>query len=137
MSGSDVGAMVRAGAWFETRLGMHVLSIGREADNVTDDCVMEVCGRWLAYRLALRGGWVWLHVSLMDYGNPPELLLTTADGPEGWRQVCKIVRLLEREQVRTLQKPIELGGGCGPGLIILATRGRCWVRHYLRTFPGC
>jgi hypothetical protein len=57
--------MVHVAAWADNEFEMEVLSIGRSVD-AKEDCVMELCGRWLAYRIALRGGWVWLSASLMD-----------------------------------------------------------------------
>ena len=106
---SGVAAMVRAAVWCEEQLGLEVLSIGRAADS-PEDCILELCGRHLAYRFALRGGWVWLYASLLDAAAAPELLLNAGDGLEGWRRLCVIVRMLEREKVRSLAKPIELGG---------------------------
>ncbi len=110
--------MVRAAVWCEDQLGLETLSIGRGADS-PEDCTLELCGKWLAYRFALRGGWVWLYASPMDAVIAPELLLNAGDGPEGWRRLCVIVRLLEREQVRSLTKPIELGGGSGPSGFVI------------------
>ena len=74
MSSSGIGAMGRAGVWCENMLGTEVLLIGRSADNTTENCVMEICGRWLVYRIALRGGWIWLSAQLMDKGDSPEAL---------------------------------------------------------------
>jgi hypothetical protein len=56
----------------------------------------------------------------MDAGDDPQLLVTFADGPEGFRQICQIIRLFEREEVRSLERPIELGGGSGPNAYIIA-----------------
>jgi hypothetical protein len=117
---TGVGAMVRAGAWAEVQLGMTVLSIGSEGSDRKDSCcTLDVCGRHLFYRIKLDGERVWLSACRMDSGNEPELLLTVGDEQQGWRKVCCVVRLLEREEVRRLERPIELGGGSGPdGLVI-------------------
>lgn len=111
MSNSEVGGMVRAGAWCENTLGTEVLSIGRSADNSIEDCVMAICGRWLAYRIALRGGWIWLFASLMDSADKPELLLNVGDGETGWKTICQLIAALERNQVKSLERPIEAGEG--------------------------
>ena len=104
--------MVRCAVWCEDQLEMEVLSLGRSV-NATEDCVLELAGKWLAYRIALRGTWIWLFLSLMDSGGEPELLLNVGDTAQGWRKTCAVVRLLEREEVRSLARPIELNGGTG------------------------
>ena len=38
-----------------------------------------------------------LSVQLLDRADPPESLASFVDGPDGWKQVCSIVRCLERE----------------------------------------
>ena len=111
MSSSGIGAMVFAGAWLETKLGADVLSIGRSADNATEDCVLELCGKWFAYRIALRGGWIWLSACLMDKGDAVQHLLSVGDGPEGWRTICRLVAALERNELKSLTRPIEAGSG--------------------------
>jgi hypothetical protein len=110
MSDSGIGAMVHVACWLTDRLDIEVLSIGRSAHGV-EDCVLEVVGTWLAYRIALRGGWVWLSASLADSGDEPEALANFADGKQEWRQVCSLIRALERHKIRSLQRPIEAGSG--------------------------
>lgn len=90
--------MVRAGAWCENQLGTGLLSIGRSADNTTEDCVMELTGRWLAYRIPFRGGWIWLSACLMDAGDEPLALLVVGDGEAGWKTVCRLVLALEKSE---------------------------------------
>jgi hypothetical protein len=120
MSKSGIAAMVQMGAWCDNQLALEVLSIGRSVEEHLsgEDCVLELVGRFLAYLIALRGGWVWLYGSLSDSADEPELLLRAADGGQGWRDVARVVRLLEREQVRSLEKPIELGLGGPNGIVI-------------------
>ena len=92
--GSGVAAMVHAATWCDDQLGLDVLSIGRSADNLIEDCVLEMCGKWLAYRVALRGGWVFLKAQLCDAGGEPELLFNAGDGASGWKLVCRLVAAL-------------------------------------------
>jgi hypothetical protein len=113
--------MVFAGAWFQQTLAMEVITIGRAADNLTEDCLMEVGGRWLFFRIALRGGWVWLSVCLMDEGDEPQLLLNVGDGPEGWRTICRLVAALERNQIKSLEpRPLEIGESGSPDSWVIA-----------------
>jgi hypothetical protein len=112
MNGSSggVGGLVYLAAWAENTLGMEVLSIGRSADNQREDCVLEITSRWLAYRLALRGGWVWLSIALMDKGDEPELLLNVGDGEVGFRTLRSLILAFERQgEIKSLERPIELG----------------------------
>jgi hypothetical protein len=109
MSSYGVAAMVECAAWLQGHLDMEVLSIGRSADNTTEDCVLEICGRWLTYRISLRGGWVWLSVQLADRADEPEFIVNAADGGDGWRRIGRLVCALERAQVKSLQRPIEAG----------------------------
>ena len=76
-----------------------------------DSCTLEASGKHLLYVIVLDGGWVSLKVALMDEGVAPELIVTAGDGPAGWLQLCSLVRCFEREEVKSLEKPIELGGG--------------------------
>jgi hypothetical protein len=55
----------------------------------------------------------------MNAAGEPQLLLNPGDGLSGWRTLCVIVRLLEREEVRSLERPIELGGGTGPSSYVI------------------
>ncbi len=88
-----------------------MLSIGRPAD--AKHCVMEMemCGKHLFYVLKLDGGWIWLCASLMDTGTEPESLLSAPDGAKGFRTICRLIAALERNQVRSLARPIEAGTG--------------------------
>ena len=110
------------GVWSERRARPYLRMIS-PVPPIGAYCVLELCGKWLAYRFGLRSGWVWLYCSPMDAVSAPELLLNARDGPEGWRRLCVIVRLLEREEVKSLERPIELGGGRGPnGFVIWLER---------------
>lgn len=73
--------------WAENELSMEVLSLSKSALQ-EDDCVMELCGQWLAYRVSLRGCFVSLHSHSMDRGEEPILLLTVGDDQAGWRIIC-------------------------------------------------
>jgi hypothetical protein len=107
-SGSGVAAMVRAAVSFETDLAMEVLTIGKLEDPL-EDCVLEVCGKWLAYRIALHGGGAFLSAQLMDAGDEPDLLLRVRDDAAGWQTVSRVVAALEKHEIRSLARPIEIG----------------------------
>jgi len=76
--------MIRTALWFENNLdATELISIGRSATDDAD-CVMEVAGRWLCYRIALHGVEVHLAAALMDAAAPPDLLLRDKDTAAGW-----------------------------------------------------
>lgn len=54
MSGSGLSALIRLGASLENDWGMETIACGRGA-LADEDCVLEICGRWLAFRIALHG----------------------------------------------------------------------------------
>ena len=93
---------------------MEVISIGRAAINMVEDCVMELSGRSLSVRVALRGGWVWVYACGMDEADQPELLFNIGDGPEGWVTIRRFLMALERSGVTSLrEKPIHIGAETG------------------------
>jgi hypothetical protein len=49
---TGVDAMFSAAHWFESTVGLEVALIGRDADDLTNDAVLELTGRWLSYRIA-------------------------------------------------------------------------------------
>jgi hypothetical protein len=106
--------MVHAACWCADRLDLEILSIGRAGDAPKDSCLFQMTGRFLAYDVLLDGRWIFLSAEILDRADPRESLASFADGPDGWRQICSIVRCLERDQIKSLAKPIELGGGSGP-----------------------
>ena len=105
--------MVRSALWLERTLSAEILSIGRPALS-RYDCVLEVCGTSLFFRIALRGNWIWISVGTLDEAEQPELLFNIGDGPEGWTTVRRFVAALERSGVKSLQ-PRPLGVGAKTG----------------------
>ena len=92
MDDSDVGGMVRSGAWCDDRLRMEVLSIGRGALDREDSCTMELAGRQLFVRVILDEGWIWVHATSMDEGDAPQLLFKIGDDPTGWTTIRRLFR---------------------------------------------
>jgi hypothetical protein len=103
--------MVRSGLWLERVSSAEVLSIGPPALS-KEDCVMELSGRSLFYRVGLRGTWIWVSAGPMDAADQPELLFNIGDGPAGWTTVRRFVLALERSGIRALHpRPIRIGAG--------------------------
>ena len=47
----------------------------------------------------------------LDGGGPLDLLFSIGDTNKGWREICHLVRPLERERVKSLERPIQAGLG--------------------------
>jgi hypothetical protein len=110
--------MVYAAAWLSTRLDLEVLSFGRSGEAPPHSCKLEMCGPHLFYDVTLDGGWIFVFASLMDRGDPPQSLLSVADGPDGWRTVCRLITACERNKVRCLERPLQIGNG-GPNSFVI------------------
>jgi hypothetical protein len=111
---NGVAALVRLGAFLDDTLGMEILSVGREGLDPANSCTLVATGKWLSYSVTVNGGFAFLRVALMDRGDEFETLLSISDPDEGWRQIFTIIRNFEREEIKSLSKPLELGGGSGP-----------------------
>jgi hypothetical protein len=119
MTDSGISGMVRSGAWCDIVVGTEVLSIGRSADS-QEDCAMELSGRQLLFRIALRGGWIWISACGMDEPDLPQFLFNIADGPSGWTTVRKFVQALERSGVTSLkERPITIGTPGSPDCFVI------------------
>jgi hypothetical protein len=107
---TGISAMMRAALWLEIQLDIDILNIWRGSFE-RSECTLEACGRFLAYFVVLDGGFVFLWASLMDKGNPPERLFSIGDTKQGWQTICKVIQALERNKVKSLERPIEAGSG--------------------------
>ena len=116
-SDSGLGAFVYAAAWLSTKFDLEVLSFGRSGDASPQSCKLEMAGRFLFYDITLDGGWIAISASVMDRSDPLELLIRFPDGPQGWPDCCSLISALERNNIRSLERPIEAGTGPG-GFVI-------------------
>ena len=120
MGSSGLSAMINARGALEHEFdNLIVVSVGRPALSAEDEYEMQAYGAQLAYRITLRASGVTLGASLMDNpeGRSDLLLRATDDGP-GWAIVRRLAASLERNGVRSLQRPIESGEPGDPD---------CWV----------
>ena len=104
MSPDGVGGMIQLGAWLENEHAMVVLTIGRSAVEA-EDCVMEVCGQWLAFRVALVRDEVRLAAALMDTAGAPQTLLRARDDTQGWDLVRRLIAALEAGAIAAAPYP--------------------------------
>ena len=112
VSGSGLSAMIRTGASLENEFdSIQVIEIGRGATAPEQDYVMQICGRFLFYTVALYGPQIHLSATLMDAAPAPDLLLRDRDTGSGWRTVRGVIAALERHGIKSLQRPIEAGTG--------------------------
>lgn len=115
---TGVRALIDLAAALEDRFGMEMLALGRSATDDADS-VLEIEGTWLLLRVALHGPEVRTAACLMDAADPPQTLLRTPDNEAGWDTAQRLVASLERNGVRSLQRPIKSGE---PGKV-----GDAWV----------
>jgi hypothetical protein len=118
---AGLSALIRIGAELENEFdSIEVIAIERSATVPVDDYTMEVCGRFLFYTVALYGPEVRLSAQPMDAGDPPDLLLRAADNENGWDTTRRLVASLERNQVKSLRRPIESGEPGDPDAWVIA-----------------
>ena len=98
---------------------VYVESFGRAGTARRDTCKLEMSGRFLFYDVTLDGGWIFLSVALMDKGDPLESLVHFADGPEGWQNLAQLISAFERHNVKSLERPIEIGNPDCPGGFVI------------------
>ena len=110
MGGSGLSAMIQTGAWLGNEFDMEAIACGRGATS-DEDCVLQICGRFLFFTITLRAGGVTVAAQPMDSGAAPDLLLRAADNPAGWQTVRGLIAALERHGVKSLERPIEAGTG--------------------------
>ena len=116
---TGVAAQVRAAVWLDDQLGLEILFIGRHALDREDSSTLEASGKHLSYWIILDGGFLFLHAQCLDAIADSELLFSIGDTKEGWHTICKVVQALERNEVRSLERPIVAGEG-GPSSWVIA-----------------
>jgi hypothetical protein len=109
MADHGVGAQVELACWCSRVFGLDVESFGRAGTARKDSCKLVLTGRHLLYDITLDGGWIFLSLQVMDKGDPPDNLVTLADGLEGWQRLGQLISAFERHNVKSLERPIEIG----------------------------
>ena len=110
--------MIKCAAYLENNYGLDTEFIGRRGLDRVDSFTLEMTGKFLAYHVQIDGGWVNLRLQLMDEAKVPELIVTVADGPPGWKKINNLMRRLEEEEIKSLQRPIQIGDIGPDGLVI-------------------
>ena len=119
MGFTGLSAMIHAGAWLGSEFDMEAIGCGRGAVS-DEDCVLEICGKWLAYQIALRGVEVRLSAAPMDTAAAPEVLLRAPDSRAGWETIRRLCAALEEHEIRALHpRPLEVGP-IGPDSFVIA-----------------
>ena len=108
MGFTGLGAIIEAGAWLGNEFGMEAIACGRGAV-ADEDCVLEICGRFFAYHIALRGVEVRLSAMPMDTAPALEMLLRAPDSRAGWETIRRLCAALEEHEIKSLERPIEVG----------------------------
>ena len=116
---NGVAALVKLAVFLDDQCGMEILSIGREGLDREDSCTLVASGKWLEYQVKLDSTFVFLKLANLDSGKEPELILTVSDIDEQWRDLFRILRCFERDEIKSLERPIELNGGSGPSGFVI------------------
>ena len=117
---NGLSALIRLGASFELDSGVETLSIGCP-ENSQRDYYLETAGKWLCYRIDIRGAAVLVSASLLDSTGAPQVLLKTCDVEARWEVVFRFLSSLERYEVRNLERPILVGNP------VLDDPATCWI----------
>jgi hypothetical protein len=112
---TSVRAMIDLAVALEDRFGMETLALGRSATDDADS-VLEIGGTWFLFRVALHGPEVRTAATLMDAADPPQTLLRAPDTEAGWDTAQRLVASLERNGVRSLQRPIKAANPASTGM---------------------
>lgn len=90
---------------------MLTISIGDSAA-ADENHALEICGKYLCYRVAIRQSGIIVAASLMDApAGEPDLLLRAPDSADGWKIAGQLVATLEKYAVKSLVRPIQAGNG--------------------------
>ena len=109
MGFTGLGAMIQAGAALANEFDMEAIACGRGAVS-DEDCVLEICGKWLAYHIALRGLEVRLSATPMDTAEAPLMLLRAPDSRGGWETIRRLCAALEQHEIKSVrERPLEVG----------------------------
>ena len=123
MMGSGLSAMIRFAAAVELEDGvaLETLSIGSPKNSLTSYYEWEGAGRFLMYTVAIVGTEILVSASLLDSTDAPELLLRAKDNESGWKLSFQFVCSLERYEVQSLTRPIQVGDP------IIHDPTTCWI----------
>jgi hypothetical protein len=103
--------MLRFALYGEDELGITSLELGRQGLDRQNSCTWIGTGKHFCFHVMIDGGFVFVSAQLMDLGEEPLALATFSDTKQGWQDTLSLIKALERNEVKSLQKPIEAGTG--------------------------
>jgi hypothetical protein len=126
---SGLSALVRLAASLEldaenTGRCMVTLSIGGgvgSADDSPGDYVWVAAAAHLCCSVAIHGGEVRTAASLVDSISQPQTLLRAPDTEQGWELVFRFISSLEKYEVQSLERPIQVGNP------VIHPPAECWI----------
>ena len=124
MMTSGLSAMIRCAAALELdaeNVGrcVETLSIGSAEDG--SGYALQIAGRHLCYMVTLCGDQVRVSAGLLDSTAAPEFLLTVKDCEAEWETVFHFVSSLEKYEVQSLERPIQVGNP------VIHPPAECWI----------
>ncbi len=84
-----------------------------------DSWTLEFSGKHLGYQIQHDNTALFLRLREMDGGEEWDCVLSLLDTVKSWETIYDLVSKLEQHEVKSLQRPIEIGSG-GPNSYLIA-----------------
>ena len=115
-----VSRVVRFGVHLEDNYDLEVDFLGRRGLDRENSWTLELSGRHLAYQIQVDNTALFLKLMEMDCPSNVWLpVLSLLDTAANWEVIHDLVAKLEKYQIKSLRKPIIVGG-IGPGGFAIA-----------------
>jgi hypothetical protein len=88
---------------------MEICSIGRDGLAAENCFTLEIFGKHLFYAIVVDPEKLVLMAQVLDCVDLPEVIVTLPDDIEGFKTLARLLRGFERNDVTSLNRPIEIG----------------------------
>ena len=112
--------VVRCGVHLEDNYDLEVDFLGRRALDRENSWTLELSGKHLGYQIQYDNTALFLKLMEMDGGEEWDCVLDLLDTVKSWETIYDLVAKLEQHEVKSLQRPIEIGPGGGPHSFVIA-----------------
>jgi hypothetical protein len=100
---------VRCSVHLEDNFHVTVDFCGRRSLDPENSWTLELSGKHLAYQLQIDNTALFLKLREMDAGEQWDCVLTLLDSSKSWRTIYNLVAKLEKNEVCSLARPIQIG----------------------------
>ena len=99
----------------------NMMSVGRRALDRQNSFVVELSGRFLGYQIQTDNSGLFLRLREMDAADEWLPVLSLLDTSKSWRVVYSLVAKLEKHEIKSLAKPVQIGEVFdGPDCIVIS-----------------